>query len=342
MVRVLTAVVVLVVMSWSLLASGPPGDLLQLARSRRGLPVVVVHAGPLILRLGLDTGTSRTLVSSEAATRLGLRPVQRLSIGSAGGGSRNGYCGAAPVLHLFGIPLVPDCLGWLPDEAQLAGAEDLDGLLGADLLAQVDLWIDAARTPVRARIAPPGVLRSWIDGTRLSVESMGRRPAIAGHVAGLRWNSSSIRLIVDSGANGLVLFGEVARRAAEASAVERMHGFLESVSSRQDVAIVPLTAFHSGGSQFTVPRAGLLPQVVDRTEDGVISLDTFGPVLLDLSNSLIVANARFRRVAATSSQASSRSVARRPPPPARTSESSYHSLRGCTLAIRLARALMDR
>ena len=294
MVRVLSAVVVLVVTSSSLVASGPPGEALQLARSRRGLPVVVLHAGLQTLRLGLDTGTSRTLLSAEAAMRLRLTPRQRLSIGSAGGGSRDGYCGAAPMLHLHAIRLVPDCLGWLPDEIQLAGAEDLDGLLGADLLSQVDLWIDPTKTPVRARIGPPGALQSWIDGDRLAVQSIGRRPAIAGHLGGLRWNSSTIRLIVDSGANGLVLFGEAARRTAEASTLERMHGTLESVISRQKVAIVPVTAFHSDGSQFSVPWAGLLPHVRDRIEDGVISLDAFGPVLFDLSNGRIVANARFR------------------------------------------------
>lgn len=294
MVRVLSAVVVLTVISSSLLASGPPGDALQLARSRRGLPVIVLHAGPHTLRLGLDTGTSRTLVSAEAARRLGLTPSQRLAIGSAGGGSRAGYCGAAPVLRVHGTSLVPDCLGWLPDEVQLAGAEDLDGLLGADLLSQVDLWIDPAKMPVRARIAPPGTLQSWIDGDRLPVESIGRRPAIAGHLEGLRWKSSTIRLIVDSGANGLVLFGGAARRTEEASALERMHGTLESVIARQKVALIPVTAFHSGGSEFRVIRAGLLPHVVERIEDGLISLDGFGPVLFDLSNSTIVANARFR------------------------------------------------
>ena len=292
--RIFGAVVGLVVVSSSLVAGGPPGEALQLARSRRGLPVVVLHAGLQTLRLGLDTGTSRTLVSAEAATRLRLKPNQRLSIGSAGGGSRDGYCGAAPVLHLHGIPFVPDCLGWLPDEVRLGGAEDLDGLLGADLLSQVDLWIDPTRTPVLARIAPPGMLQSWIDGDRLSVQSIGRRPAIAGHLASLRWNSSTIRLIIDSGANGLVLFGEVARRTAEASALERMHGTLESVISRQKVAIVPVSAFHAGESQFSVPWAGLLPHVGDRIEDGVISLDAFGPVPFDLSNNMIIANARFR------------------------------------------------
>ena len=291
---VVGAVVVAVVISASLVAGGAPGEALRLARSRRGLPVFVLHAGLQTLRLGLDTGTSRTLVSAEAAARLGLTPDRRISIRSAGGGSPDGYCGPAPVLHLIGIRLVPDCLGWVPDETQLAGAEDLDGLLGADLLSQIDLWIDPATTPVRARVAPPGVLQSWIDGDRLPVESIGRRPAIAGHLAGLRWNSATIRLVVDSGANGLVLFGEAARRMAEASRLERMHGTLESVTSRQPINLVPITAFHSGGSQFSVPWAGLLPDVAERIEDGVISLDGFGPVLFELANNRIVTNARLR------------------------------------------------
>jgi hypothetical protein len=246
------------------------------------------------LRLGLDTGTSRTLVSAVAAIRLGLSPREPLSISSAAGPPRPGLCGTGPALHLAGLALVPDCLGWLPDERVVAGAEDLDGILGADLLAQFDLWIDIRSAPVRARFAPPGSLEPWTAGERLPLVSIGRRPAIAARLAGLRRDGSAVRLVIDSGADSLILFGAAALQTLAASRHERLEGQLASATARRDVATVPMSGFRSAGSLFQVPWAGLLPQVQDRAEDGLLPLNALGPVLLDLSNGVIVANARLR------------------------------------------------
>jgi hypothetical protein len=288
------AIAILLVSSTSIGASSPPGEEIRLSRSRRGLPVVTVTAGAATLRMGIDTGTSRTLVSAEAAGRLGLRAVQRLSIDCAAGERRVGFCGAAPTLTLAGLALVPDCLGWLPGEAQLRGAEDLDGILGADLLAQVDLWIDLRSVPVSARFAPPASLSPWVDGERLPLESIGGRAAIAARLAGLRREGSTTRLILDSGSDSLVLFGQAAQRTAGTFPHERFESRVETAAANRAVVIVPLSGVRIGGSLFALPWAALLPEVTNRSEDGLLPLDALGPVLLDLSTGIVVANARLR------------------------------------------------
>src|SRR5690606_590551 len=131
------SLVLLVVASTCLLAQAPPGSTMLLGRSSRGLAVVVVQAAGHSLRLGLDTGTSRTLVSRSVAERLGLQPISRFVLADAAGASRVGVCGRAPGLAVGGTPLHLECLGWVPEEPDVAGAEGLDGLLGADALAQV-------------------------------------------------------------------------------------------------------------------------------------------------------------------------------------------------------------
>jgi hypothetical protein len=124
--------------------------------------------------------------------------------------------------------------------------------------------------------------------------SIGRRPAIAARLAGHRRDGSAVRLVIDSAADSLILFGEAALRTAAASRHERMEGQLEAATARRDVATVPMSGFRSGGSLFQVAWAGLLPRVQDRAEDGLLPLSALGPVLLDLSNGVIVANARLR------------------------------------------------
>jgi hypothetical protein len=255
---------------------------------------VVVAAGHT-LRLGLDTGTSRTLVSAAAAGRLGLTSGERLAVGCvASVQPRGGFCAKVPALHIGQLTLAPDCIGWLPDEARLAGAEDLDGLLGADLLAQVDLWIDAAKNPVRVRVAPAGSLGAWVEGTRLPIEMIKRRPAITVALAGLRREGPSVRLVVDSGGDGLILFGRAAQLANALFPHERIAGRVETATAARGLDVIPVQGVRTGGSLFSLPYAGLLPQVEDRVEDGLLPLTALGPVLLDLSNRIIVAKARIR------------------------------------------------
>ena len=279
--------------STRLAAQGPPGQEMQLIRSARGLPVIVMHAGDEILRLGVDTGTSRTLVSGAAVRRLGLQPRSRFLVGDAVGPSRVALCAAAPSLRLGHVPVALECLAWIPEEIEVAGAEGLDGILGADALAQLDFWVDLRSDPVRARVAPPGSLGPWMDGQRLRLEVIGRRPAIGVDV-GFGRDTAAARLILDSGCGTLVLFGGLAERVAAGLPHRSGDARIETATASREVAMVPIASVRSGRALFRAPWAGLLPHVTDRPEDGLLPLAALGPVLLDVSNRLVITGARLR------------------------------------------------
>jgi predicted aspartyl protease len=296
MARWLVSVVLLLVPGLLRAAQeGPAGDARVLQCSARGLPVVDVDVDGARLRLGLDTGTSRTLISADAAERLHLVPRGRFSLATAGDASAIGLCAAVPNVRVAGIRLAADCLGWLPSERRLAGAEDLDGIFGADLLPQLDLWIDLGRCPVRARLAPPGSLAAVTDGTHLRIELIERRAVVDAEIAELR-PPAGIRLVLDSGSNGLILFGQAAARLDVATRGLQTGARVESAVAVRDVAVAPIHGVRIGALRLDdVRAAGLLPAIVNRSEDGLVPLSALSPVLLDLSNRLVVARARHRR-----------------------------------------------
>ncbi len=289
--RIFAGIAGLVVVSTRLAALDLPGEELHLASCRRGFPVVAVRIGSEALRFGIDTGTSRSMISAAAAERLHLVPRAGFVLASAGAEPRRGLCATPPVMRVGMVEIGLDCLGWIREEWRLAGAEDVDGLLGADALAQVDLWIDVRRC--RARIAPPGSLLPWFDGNRLAVETIERRPAIAVEIPGLQ-RGSIARLVIDSGADSVILFAGLARSAQAAPALQGFAGRLDSATASRDVEIVRLRGVFAGGALYEVEWAALLPQVGDRLEDGLFPMSALGPVLLDLASGVVVAKARLR------------------------------------------------
>lgn len=288
----------LFVVLWLAASTSPlatPAGELQLSRSKSGLPIVTLQVGDQRLRVGIDTGTSRTIVSAEAADRLRLSATRRLSFGCAGGmAPRAAFCAKAPEVWLGDLRIALDCLSWIPQERQLAGAEDLDGILGADALSHFDLWIDLRGSRVAARFAPPGTLAAVTEGRRLQLEKADRQLLITAQLAGFGVPGDSIRLVLDSGADGLVLFGKVARKMSTTMRHVSAAGRVLTATGSRQVPIVPLTGIRIGRSRFEVRYAGLLPAVTNRVEDGLLPLTALGPVLLDLSNGVVVAGARLR------------------------------------------------
>jgi hypothetical protein len=270
---------------------------------------VTVSSGAHSLQLAIDTGTSRTLVGARAAERLGLRPVRRLAVASPGGENRAGLCGPAPELRLAGLELALECLGWLPAEPQLAGAEDVDGLLGADALVALnptraagptgsdarvglDLWIDLRRG--RLRVAPAGSLLAWVNGTAVPLETVGRRPAIRGALP--RRARLGPLLVIDSGANATTLFGDLARRVLARSTAHRV-GRVETATASLEVPVAALEGLHVGGLVLDAGWTALLPGVTVRHEDGVLplsALSELGPVLFAVADGVLVTGARLR------------------------------------------------
>jgi hypothetical protein len=292
--HVVPVIVLAVVLSARVSGRQVPGEELRIDRSADGVPVVRVEVEGEALRFAIDTGTSRTLVSAEAARRLRLIPRESFTVASAAGASRGGLCAAPPDIRLGGLRILLDCLGWIAAETRLAGAEDVDGLLGADALAGIDLWMDVTTSRLRARVAPSGSLAPWVDGRRLRIDLLGRRPVLAAEIVIPGQRGLGGRLIVDSGSDALILFGALARRLDNARIARQSGGSVVTPTGTRAVRIAAIHGVRIAGTVFETRSAALLPDVL-RPEDGLLPLYLLGPVLLDLANGSIVAQARFRR-----------------------------------------------
>jgi len=270
-----------------LTAFEPPGSAVRLDRSRDGLPVLTVELGGETLRAVLDTGTTRSMIAGAAARRLALEPRARFEVATAAGPVRDALCAGPLTLRAAGFDLPIDCLGWVPGEARLAGAPDADLLLGADALGSIALWLDLDAG--RARLAASGALDSWVRGERLAVERIERRPAVAATVGG-----TALHLVLDSGADAPLFFGEAARRTAAASRGARRRARLETAAGSVTREAIDVGSVRLGGARADVGWGLLLPEVADRREDGLLPLAALGPVLLDLPSGLVVVGARLR------------------------------------------------
>jgi len=280
-------VVSLVALPSTLLALEPPGSATRLERSRDGLPVVRVELGGETLRAALDTGTTRSMIAAAAARRLRLVPRARFEVVTATGPLRHALCAGPVTMRVDGFALSTDCLGWVPDEARLAGAPDVDLLLGADALGEVDLWLDLAGG--RARFAAAGELSAWVRGERLPLRRVEARPLVEVELDG-----ASLRLVLDSGADAPILFGEAATRLGGTGGGGRRSARIETAAGSATREALSLAGLRLGRVRLRVTWGLLLPEVADRREDGLLPLAALGPVLLDLSSGQLVANARLR------------------------------------------------
>lgn len=204
-------------------------------------------------------------------------------------------CASAPELRVGTIRLTVDCLVWVPSLPEVTLDGDVDGVLGADALASVGLWIDARSG--RARFAPAGELARWVGGTRVPVERIGRRLAVRVELPALG-REAAARLVLDSGTTSIVLLGDLARRAKVALATRSSAGRMVSAGARRLVRFVPLGEVRVGETHLDGGSAALLPTLAgspeDGLEDGLLPLRLLGPVLLDVSSGVLVAGARLR------------------------------------------------
>lgn len=189
-----------------------PAGVIGLVESR-GRPLVPVRIGNSMVNLAIDTGASRTSLTEAAVQRLGLRRDQ---------GRQNWIHGTGGVLVSSGV--VVEMLEFngrriaRPTVAvhPLPGSEgaqpSIDGLLGADLLADYDIDLDiAARRLVlhAIRAGCPSAEPAWTDrpALPLPVERRGRMFMLDAQVTG-----QPVRALFDTGALSTGITELAARR----------------------------------------------------------------------------------------------------------------------------------
>jgi predicted aspartyl protease len=238
---------------------GSPGDIV--------LPVTIAGQGPF--RMLLDTGAVRSAVTRRVAERLSSRVVGETLMVTPGGDDRR------PLVLLPGVTtgaLGPQTVVGVQLEPVDLRDPGIDGLIGQDLLSRVAFTIDYRAGTIEWH-GEGGARRG---GRRVPVE-LGEGRLVA-RVRGL---GGEIRLLVDSGADRLVLFARARQtlRAVDVGA----SGTLRSTAGTRTVSAVRIEDLLIGN----VALQGVLAAVVPDTgahpamEDGLLPLHLFERVTVD-------------------------------------------------------------
>jgi predicted aspartyl protease len=270
--------------AWLLLAAvlidvGPPRQALvradelalPFAQGSQGgviVPVRVNDRGPF--RFLLDTGSTHTALAEKTATRLGLPPVARTTLGSAAGRRETLV---ARLEHLaFGPITIAGLLSSLVDLDAIDGMDDVDGVLGQDALAALRYTIDFRRQ--RLLFWPTS--ESTERGTTLDLQPNRGRFLVA-----LPQEHSTLTLVPDSGAGALLLFDTDAHQLPLTPLPHR--ATLTTMSGAKDVSLARLRELRVGESRLRdVPAVVVRRDASEPAEaDGLLPLHLFDRVTFD-------------------------------------------------------------
>jgi hypothetical protein len=274
----------------------PPGEWVRARTVGPDTLVAQVRVAGATAWMLVDTGATRSRIRADLAARLALRPTARHALTGLDGSERAALCHGPIAVEVGAQELMIDCLSW---SAELPIPLGLDGVLGADALLRADVLLDPSRGLLR--IAPPGALGPWTEGARIPAYAIEGRPAIA-----VRWDDPQTAvaadgraversgfLVLDSGTDATILFGDLARSLAQTTTTRPI--FLETAGGTLRASAARSVSLRLAGHAPASISAVLLPRTADREEVGVVPLSALGPVLLSLSDGVVVANARLRR-----------------------------------------------
>ena len=244
----------------------PPGDIV--------VPVTIDGQGPF--RMLLDTGASRSAVTTEVARRLLSRLVGETMMVTPAGRARR------PLVLLKRVSIggsrSASVVGMQLDEGDLGPA--IDGLIGQDILATRIYTIDYTEAAIvwhtGADAGPSGHrLDVNLDGGRMLVSL----PQRVESGAGPRAVAAVLRLIPDSGADRLVLFSHAALPSLVAVDV----GFLKSAAGTRAAQQVRVAGLDVGAIRLDDQEAALLESTVDDAAlgDGLLPLHLFARVTIN-------------------------------------------------------------
>lgn len=213
----------------------------------------------------VDTGTQMTMVDPQLAKELGLEPRFRIELVSIGG--KQMVPGAlADSLHLA-AHFLPKLEVLIHDLKELRRRKiAVRGVLGSDALTQFSFSLD------------PAAGRIDLDAARPSGEPLPFSVHQGQIVLTTRIGEQSFHLMLDSGANGLVLFRPLqssSRKIVATGAVDSFGGSkdIELARLREDVVF-------GNGQRLSKPKVALLDRP-ERDIDGLLPIHLFQKVHVD-------------------------------------------------------------
>jgi predicted aspartyl protease len=252
------------------------------------VPVTANDQGPFCFLL--DTGADTTIVDPALATKLGLPTLQSIQQTTVTGVQTVGVSLLASLavggVHVDRMPVL---------EQDLSGLRRMDkrimGIVGQNFLSHFNFLVDYRASSLRMEAGDE--LRSSIDGEVLPVEVKEHRMIVAAEAQSK--GTAKVRLILDSGANALVL----TQRAGDALHCPILRPAVE-MSSTSGVAAVRTgradlrVAAHALRDVPVSLVADALPQSIG---DGLLPMSLFDAVYVNNAQGYVVLNPRLKKAA---------------------------------------------
>ena len=257
----LTLAVCLLTVTAAVLAPPAAGVRVPLELDRWGRGFVRVYigsAGPY--RFLLDTGSTMSAVSGEVASRLELMDAGRIATRSLG------RSGSARLVHVPPVQLGARrfMLRWMIvlEKDRLDSSGGLDGVVGQDLLGQLDYLIEPASKTLW--IDPPATILRGLTGVRVPLHGVSRPLAVIANTSRAEWG-------IDTGASHPVIFRDGIARSV-GSSVDAI-----TPAGRHRVDRLAPASIDVGGQWFSWDDA-VFQRRPDRAEHGLLPLSMFDAI----------------------------------------------------------------
>lgn len=253
------------------------------------VPVTIDGEGPFPFLL--DTGSSRTAIADDLAVRLGLRVVGHTSMHTVAGRTRRPLAPLPRVALGDGPP--GTVLAMLLPASKLDRGLGVRGIIGRDILARRAYTIDYERRHVAWHL---GAVPRTVHGSQLRLDQRDdalfvELPQASGPATRA---ADTLRLVPDSGATELVLFGKPGRAMATATRGPRATAVLASQGGIRSVPGVVVDELRVGAVRLRNQPAALIESDEPPASlgDGLLPLHLFSRVTFDLPRGLLIVEGR--------------------------------------------------
>jgi predicted aspartyl protease len=235
-----------------------------------------------------DTGADTTIVDPSLASKLSLVPLRRIQQTTLAGAqtlpvSLVDTLAAGPI-QANGLPVL------IQDLSELRKFDShIEGVVGQDFLSRFNYLLDYRKRCLR--FERDDEIRNAIDGDRLAMERSGHRMIVpvemqAGGVA-------RMRLLLDSGANSLVLM----RESSQTLKISAQTNWLETTSSGQVGLQVGTIQTLTVGSQKlrNIPVALTASEPTEEIGDGLLPMALFQVLYINNREGFVVFHLQTRK-----------------------------------------------
>ncbi len=238
----------------------------------------------------LDTGTDSTIVDPSLARQLSLPAVDRIQMTTLAGsetltrGSMRSL-GAGPA-HVENLEVL------VQDLAEMRAIDPrIQGIVGQNFLSHFNYLLDYRKHSLRVELASE--IRDAVEGAQVPVEIREDKMMVTSDADSQ--GHAKLRLLLDSGANSVVLI----QKASRALHLPGQENWMEVTSGGQaGMQVGRVRTLAVGAQQFhdlAVALPSAAPEDSERLEDGLLPTSLFRALYVNNRESFVVFNPRVKK-----------------------------------------------